>query len=563
MKKYLFALFLGLYAIDCMAAVDAQISASQAGIDDVLILTITSSDTSSAQPDLTPLRDMFEVVSSSVSHQTSIINGRMSSQNIWKIGLKALQTGKLVIPPLTVGTQKTAPIDVVITNTPSAIAAPVQNSQAVAQTDSPLYALSAELKTDAAPFIGEQMRYFVTLTDDGTIEDGAPSFEPTTDFIIKSLGNPQVQTLGNGKRQITFAFAIFSLKSGKVKIPTVYFKGYAYQKPDVDNVFGGGFFNIRMPSVFGLQTPVNLAFEGPEIDIRPAVADYHGPWWLPATNVTLTANFIDMPQTLTEGMPLVREITLEAQGLTDTQLPELRFDNVKGFKVYAEKPTGETTIHNNTLVGIQKTRVTYIPNASGPLVLDAVTVPWFDLTTGQVKEAVLERQVLDIQPNPNLTEALPKQNAKQAPSLENVKTLSETSLQNPYITAAIAFIIGLVAAMVFLRPRKAKNPAPKKENVDYLKNIEHQKDIKKLRDDIILWARQHYTTQNISNLQDVADLLNNDDFTRQVQQLNTALYDQNSPHNFDRKNFIRVFKRALKSAPKKKTSDPLPPLYKI
>ncbi|MBR6327407.1 MAG: BatD family protein, partial [Alphaproteobacteria bacterium] len=275
MKKYLFALFLGLYAIDCMAAVDAQISASQASIDDVLILTITSSDTSSAQPDLTPLRDMFEVVSSSVSHQASIINGRMSSQNIWKIGLKALQTGKLVIPPLTVGTQKTAPIDVVITNTPSAIAAPVQNSQAVAQTDSPLYALSAELKTDADPFIGEQMRYFVTLTDDGTIEDGAPSFEPTTDFIIKSLGNPQVQTLGNGKRQITFAFAIFSLKSGKVKIPTVYFKGYAYQKPDVDNVFGAGFFNIQMPSVFGLQTPVNLAFEGPEIDIRPAVADYH------------------------------------------------------------------------------------------------------------------------------------------------------------------------------------------------------------------------------------------------------------------------------------------------
>ena len=49
----------------------------------------------------------------------------------------------------------------------------------------------------------------------------------------------------------------------------------------------------------------------------------------------------------------------------------------------------------------------------------------------------------------------------------------------------------------------------------------------------------------------------------QVKKLNTALYNENNKADFDLKRFIKVFKNAVRTNPKAKKSEPLPPLYKI
>ena len=563
MKKYLLVMILILISKVVAASVSANLSADEVGIDDVFELTIKTDADSANTPDLTPLKDDFYIVSHLVSHQNYIINGKAQAETTWKIGLKPLNKGLLIIPSLNVGSQKTAPLQIMVTNAPSAITNTSKTPDEKAQSAIPDYALEAHLDKNTIFFIGQEMDYIVTLTDDGTIEQGEPSFEPTTDFIIKPLEDTKIVQNKEGRRQISFKFALFALKSGKLTLPTVYFKGYAYSKPDTDNFFGTGFFSIRMPSVFGIEKPVNLSFKGREIEIKPVPETYPAKWWLPAQNVRIKSNFVDLPSKLVQGMPIVRQITIEADGLTDTQLPELEFEDISGLKIYPEKPLGETLIKAGQLTGIQKNLITYIPEDSGVVTLPEIKVTWFDLTTNKIQQAVLPKEILSIKQNPNMPSM--QTEAKNDVFLPQKTSESKnfTLPTNPYVMAGIAFILGILAAMLILRPKNT-NPKPVKEQqIDYFKAIEKQKDIKKLRDSVILWAQQHFPHSHITNLKDVAMLLNNEAFDEQVKKLNTALYNENNKADFDIKRFVKVFKNAVKTNPKAKKSEPLPPLYKI
>ena len=558
MKKYLSVLFSLLLSTRAFADVTAYLNTDQAGIDDIFELTVKTDGNVTGEPDLTPLKDNFDVISRSISHQSYIVGGKAQTSSAWKIGMKALKTGVITIPALSVGNQETAPLEITITDTPSSITRKEHRSKA--QSPTPDYALEAYLDEKNTPFIGQQMRYIVTLTDDGTIERGEPSFEPTTDFIIKPLDDTKVTQKQDGKRQISFSFALFALKSGKLYLPTVYFKGYAYPKADADNFFGAGFFNIRMPSIFGVETPVNLAFKGREIEVKPVPDDYRG-WWLPANDVRLKAKFVDLPANIIQGTPVVREITIEADGLTDSQLPELIFEDTPGLKIYPEKPVGQTQLENGRLTAFQKTLVTYIIEDSGLIILPEIKVPWYDLKTGKIREAVVAKEILKIKENtnlPNTSSALKDANLPNSLANKN----SATS-ENPYIIAGIAFILGILAAYLIFKPKNKKENLQKAENVDYFKLIEKQKDIKKLRDDVILWGQNKFPFKHITNLKDLACILENTEFDKQVECLNAALYDEKNKSNFDIKHFIKVLKTASKTGKKSQKSDPLPPLYKI
>lgn len=571
MKRYfVFLMAFGLFSVhESFAAVTASFNTNEAGIDEIIELTIKSDSDLNARPDLSGLQDDFSVVSTSVVHQNYVLNGNMQSSVAWKIGLKALKTGKINVAPLTVGNEKTKPLEIVITDTPSSISKNTQKG-AQTQTPEPNYALFAKLEPAKEDiYVGEQMRYVVTLIDDGSIEKGEPSFAPSTDFIIKSLDDTKIRQLADSKRQITFSYALFPLKSGKLTIPTLYFKGYAYQKPDMENFFGGGFFNVRMPSVFGLETPVNLAFNGEQVNIKPAPSDYKGAWWLPAKNVEIKSSFIHTGQKLTLGAPVMREIVIKAEGLTDTQLPELSFESNTDFSVYPEKPTGTTSVVDSKIQSVQKTIVTYIPHKSGELVLDEIKIPWYDINTHTIKEAVLPKEILHIQEGGHpQNQAGDFQNAQnmqnEQKNDEKLQKFEKKVIFHPYFVAALAFISGMVLTYLFLKPKKEKEVVKKAPKIDYLKNIERQKDLKKLRDELILWAKNEAQNQNISNLNDVASFLNNADFDRQVKYLNAAIYDEKNNTDFERKTFMKAFKKAVHEHKKQrgKQASPIPPLYK-
>lgn len=559
MKKIILTLSLLIFWSNvAFGAVTASVSGQNIAIGQSFTYIISSDDQAQENPDLTVLNGLFDVVSQSVSKKHYILNGKSSGETIWRFGLVSKKSGNVVIPSIPLGREKTNPVSIFVSDDASSYS-PQNEPQVLTQTPSPLYTLSAELQnTPSHPFIQQQLTYIVTLTDGGGLEGDAPYFEPSDDFIVQSLGEPSVLNSSDGKRLISFPFALFAQKSGILKLPDVKFDGVSYQTPDNTNFFEAGFFQIRLPSIFGIQTPVNLTFESPTIEIKPVPSNYTGSWWLPSQKVTLTSNFKDIPQILTVGTHLMREIVLRVEGLTDTQLPEFSFPLNEDFRIYPEKPIGKTILQGQKIIAEQKAFVTYIPQKSGTLTLPEISVVWYNTNTQQLEKSVLESIKIEVLPTQK-TSFENKEKTKKTVS----NTTSETLSSNPlyfYTGIILAFVCGILLAFFVL---KIKTPNPvNSETKQILPKNEEKNGLKLLRDDVISTVQKAYPTHLITNLRDVAELLGDETLKKETAVFLEALYAPQKATDFNPKKFFKIFQRALKAKQKdiKKTT-PIPPLY--
>ena len=562
MKKFFFAFITFiLYAQISFAAVTASVSSQNVQTGQPFTFEITSDSATQERPDLSVLKDLFDVVSTSVSQKSYIINGKASSQTIWRFSLVTQKTGRQLIPSISLGAEKTDPVFIDASDQPEVKILDNNTEQKPTQTPSPRYNLSAELKKTAyPPFIQQQLTYIVTLEDDGNLQGDAPYFENSDDFIIRPLAEPSVSTSPNGKRLVSFPFALFAQKSGRLKLPDVQFDGVSYQTPDSVNFFDTGFFQIQMPSIFGIQTPVHLKAEGKTIEIKPALSDYEGKWWLPAEKITLSSGFQDMPQSITQGTPIVREITLKAEGLTDTQLPELSFAANDDFRIYPEKPSVVSASTKQKIISEQKTLVTYIPQKAGDLELPEISVIWYNTQTQKIEKAIIPSTVIHISEVKKSAPVSPKNDFSQKSSEHfSNKFLSE----NPfyfYIGIAAAFICGiLLSFLLFKLTNRAPTTHQKANKV--LKRAQPQNDLKLLRDDIISKTQKAYPKHLITNLEDVAEILGDELLKKEKALFLKALYsgDQSS---FNAETFLKTYHKAVKNKQKKtKEKEPIPPLY--
>ncbi|MFQ5577310.1 MAG: BatD family protein, partial [Anaerolineae bacterium] len=79
----------------------AEVDRAGLSTDESVTLTVvvTGSALNPPQPSLPPL-DGFEVIGSSSSSQISIVNGNVTAQGVYRYRLRPLQTGELVIGPV-------------------------------------------------------------------------------------------------------------------------------------------------------------------------------------------------------------------------------------------------------------------------------------------------------------------------------------------------------------------------------------------------------------------------------------------------------------------------------
>lgn len=566
MKKRIFHIFwcFVLLTNQAFGAVYAEFENNIIGTNERAVLTVKSDEETSAQPDLSVLKNLFNVVSTSVSRQTYIINGQTKHEIDWHFVLVPLQKGKIVIEPIVLGDQKTNPLEVTVTDNKTS-----QNvaSNQVNQTAEPLYRVETKIISpkEKKPFIQEQINYEVRIIDDGTLQIESVNFEANEDFIIKELSKPKARTLQNGKREIIFPYALFALKSGKLKLPRAHVQAVSFQMPAAE-----GFFNnfIQIPFGFGVQTPITLVSDEIETDILPALKDDNTRWWLPAKELSIEARFVNKPQTVRVGTVIKREIIVKAVGLTGEQLPEIETFSNESFKQYPEKPRIDTVISGSDVVGVLYLSDVYIPQKVGVITLPEIKIDWYDILSKQMKTAVLPPEKLHIFKNTNLKEEVKEQttaNEHTVPAKN--KNENQVFLKNnlpPYIPFLLAFIGGMFVCYLILKPKKSPAPVQEKqiEEKDIFSSVK-KNDLKTLRDRLILWAQTNNKDKKITNLKDVANLLEDADFEKAVNQLGAALYADSQKTSFNIRAFQKTFKKALKNKKKssKDKNTPIPPLY--
>lgn len=567
MKKYIFYTLLMLFLTlkSAVASIVAEVSNSVQPLGQAFTLTLTADENISASPDLSVLNHNFKVYSTSVSRQNYIINGKSSASTVWQIGLIALNSGEQEIPAIKVGNESSNPLKITVTD------GIVEDSAVKKARVKNGYKLQAEpVNQNEKYYVQQQINYDVVLTDNGSIVSGNPQFvTDNSDWIILSLGNPQITNIksqsGTALRQITFKYALFPQKSGTLRIPEVWFEGYADNKDNsLNNLLNQDIFNlaINTPSLFGFETPVSLKADSQTINILPVPADYSGKWWLPAKQVELSAEWIGEKPEFKAGEAVSRLITLKASGVTENQLPEINFKPAEGIKQYPEQPSRQGKISGQMPMAEQTVVNVYVPDKAGKLVLPEISVDWYNTATQQVEKAVIPAEEISVAASGIVAKNIKKPTSELLP-LE--KPVPESQSIPVYVYVVIAFAGGLILGFVLFKCRFTRVIKPQCETrtyPDFLIKKAYASDFRGLRDGLISWATGFYPEKPINNLKDVADAADDEKFTALTEVILAKLYNPQDETLWNPKDFNTALKRIIKQKKQKKSKDnTLPPLY--
>lgn len=529
-------------------------------------------------PDFSNLDKDFIVYSVSNAYQTNIINGDIKKSQQWNLVMMPKNTGNITIPAITLDQFSSNPVTIKVAKAGETV------SPQESQQNQPRFKINGEVD-NRNPYVQQQINYTLTLHDTGGLQGEEPQFvtNNANDWIIKSLGEPQISTQvidGKNIREIVFKYALFPQKSGVLEIPSVRFNGFYLTRERRADPFGN-FFNddmfiagFGMADVFATRNPVVLSTKPISIDVKPAAPENNGNWWLPASKVKLYAEFNPANQEYRTGEAINRTIYLTANGVIDTQLPEINFGQTANVKQYPEKPQSITKVQNGQVVAVEKISNVYIPAKAGKVTLPEISVNWFNVRSGKMEKATLPAVTLNVKAGTTGSETLPQpvtevsetggthtvmpQNSQtQTDIMENV---NETKL---YILLLAAFVLGIGFSYLLMRALTKKTAEPQIRNYKkYIVAKAQEKDLRALRDGIIEWAKKHYHNENITTLKDVEDAAQSPEFECELEKLTESLYSKGSI-KWNDKSFIKVFEKVYaKKARSKDNGEILPKLYK-
>ena len=110
-RAWLVLMLLLTCAAGARAAATAHVDRDRIALSESLQLTIRVDGALRAgEPELAPLDRHFEVLGSNRNSSFTLANGRRESSTTWQITLMARHAGELTIPAIAVGTERTKPI---------------------------------------------------------------------------------------------------------------------------------------------------------------------------------------------------------------------------------------------------------------------------------------------------------------------------------------------------------------------------------------------------------------------------------------------------------------------
>ena len=144
--------------------------------------------------------------------------------------------------------------------------------------------------------------------------------------------------------------------------------------------------------------------------------------WLPSEAVGTAVRWADERPQFKVGETFAREITLIAEGVADTQMPELELPESSQIKQYPEKPVITSRVSDDKVTSQLTMRVVYIPQEAGKIEIPEVKIPWFNVDTKSIETAVIPADTILVQPNQLMEkENAPTVRAADEPAVQTSK----------------------------------------------------------------------------------------------------------------------------------------------
>jgi len=357
---------------EASAAVRAQVDRPSVDLNESFMLEIIVDSNTDVEPDLTVLDAGFYVGQVSQLSNTSIYNSEIRRSRTWTIALMPKSTGEQEIPPITVGTEQSDPVKIIV-NEPSS-APPGEADVFVA----------SEID-QAETYVQAQILYRIKVYR--AVATRQPALrEPTisgAEVLVELAGDEKsYEAVLNGKAYnvVERVIAIYPQESGEISISPARFEA---------RVLRGGRITGRKVFQSDAHTVNVLPVPAPPDEYPAAV-------WLPARDVRLGEEWSRDPERINAGEPVTRHLTISALGQIETQIPAIEPPSIDGLNVYADKPELSRRIEANGIRGIRKDQYAIIGVNGGAIELPELEVPWWDIDAGSWRVAKLPARTINV-----------------------------------------------------------------------------------------------------------------------------------------------------------------------
>jgi len=563
-------LLISLYSSMTHAAnITVSTSRNPVTLDDSFHIIYEADSSVDDDPDFTPLYKYFDVLSSSQSTNMRSVNGNWSLKKSWDLTVIAKDVGKFTIPPINFGKDISPAIQVTVKNSSSPNSVSPDGQSTV-----PAKIFLESTIDKKSGWVQSQFIYTVRLLRTVNIASASITAPETSDpdAIIEQIGEDSYQTTRNGIRYEVYErrYAIFPQRSGRLKINPATFEGRvnATQPRTIFDQFrmSGQLKRLRSKTI--------------EATVKAAPGNINLQDWLPASDVQLIEQWSDDIQNLTAGEPVTRTITIEAEGLTGVQLPELSFSDVDGLKQYPDKAVVENMVHAGGITGSKQIKLAMIPGRTGSFTLPEIKLQWWNTKTNKTETATIAETVINVpngspmintpaaqlpQSQPRIDDSTPtsQPGSSQSSLADDAAPKNGSDHLLPYWKWAALFFASawiITTLMLFRRTSasttaistptrpapvsRKKSQATSRRLISEVEKYAAKNDAAHTRDTVIAWAQHAYEDEDITNLGQLSARCS-DQLAVEIRKLNASLYSSEHPA-WQGKQFLSAFKDELK-----------------
>lgn len=428
-----------LLATSANAAVTASIDRADIELNESFTLELMSDANIDLQPDVSVLEKDFHVGQGNQLSNTMITNGQIRRSKTWSYVLMPKRAGELVIPAITIGTERSNPLIVDVSE-------PSYSPPGEAEVF-----ITTEVDYDTS-YVQAQVLLTVKIYRSVAVRQPALR-DPVVsgvEVLLELAGDDRsYEAVINGTPYgvIERVIAIYPQESGEIQLSAARFEARVLRS---GRITGRKVYESEPLTITVLPTPA------PPADFPNAV-------WLPARDLQLTEDWSRDDIEITAGEPLTRHIMISALGQLETQIPAIEPPSADGINVYPDKPELSRSIESGGIRGMREDQYALIGVRAGAVVLPALEIPWWNVASGEWEVASLAARTINIVGAPALAVVEPIQPAQSTGETGVAATVtvhSELWRRVSEILAAL-LLLTLFAWWWSSRPKRApREPEP-------------------------------------------------------------------------------------------------------
>lgn len=553
-KQYISVLCMLMMLVTTANATDIVVSVDRNPVvqNESFKLLFNASESPDNDPDFSPLNEKLKVLNQRKNTKSSWVNGQSSSQITWALDVLAKEAGELVIPSVSFGDDVTAPLKITV----------VDNAAASTASSTDELFLEVEANTEEA-YVQSQILYTVRLYQRVQLEQASLT-EPTLEnAIVEKLGeDKQYSTQINGVNYSVFerVYAIFPQQSGAINIPPLELTAriVTNERPFQ---FGSVFNQHRMKTKL-------ISSKGVDVNVLPIPDTFTAAHWLAAKNIHVQQTWSNEELTVPVGEPLTRTLTVLAEGVSSSQLPDLVTEHTsEDIKMYPDQPMLRDQKKVEGVIALREQKVAIIPSKAGEYEIPAISIPWFNTETHQMEMATIPAVTVTAVASMNSVEAGAKLQAAE-PVVVEATALVQEKYTGFWMWAAIVLALGWLITIIWMiaqrRNKKSAEgsytlPKSKKVSLKELRKACVENNAQDAMKALLNWAESQYGTRQINSL----NLYINNDLKAEINRLNETLY-ANKKLVWEGSTLIQLVEENTKSnAVEDITTEPLQALHKI